>query len=97
MKLADAVVLVTGANRGIGLAFAREALARGARRVYAGARDPHGIALPGGVAIPLDVTDPESVAHAARECGDVNVLADEMTRGVKLSLSTAAPAYLAAA
>ena len=74
MQLADAVVLITGANRGLGLAFAREALARGARRVYAGARDPKGITLPGVVAIQLDVTDPESVARAARECGDVNVL-----------------------
>ena len=40
MKIENAVVLVTGANRGIGLAFARELLARGARKVYAGARDP---------------------------------------------------------
>jgi NADPH:quinone reductase-like Zn-dependent oxidoreductase len=32
MKIKDAVVLVTGANRGIGLAFARELLARGAAR-----------------------------------------------------------------
>jgi len=40
MQLKNATVLITGANRGIGLAFAREALARGARKVYAGARDP---------------------------------------------------------
>lgn len=32
MKIENAVVLVTGANRGIGHAFARELLARGARR-----------------------------------------------------------------
>ena len=43
MKIENAVVLVTGANRGIGLAFARELLARGARKVYAGA--PHATAL----------------------------------------------------
>lgn len=35
MQLKNATVLITGANRGIGLAFAREALARGARKVYA--------------------------------------------------------------
>jgi len=33
MKLHNATVLVTGANRGIGLVFAREVLARGARKV----------------------------------------------------------------
>ena len=34
MKIENAVVLVTGANRGIGLAFATELLASGARKVY---------------------------------------------------------------
>jgi NAD(P)-dependent dehydrogenase (short-subunit alcohol dehydrogenase family) len=74
MQLADAVVFITGANRGIGLAFAREALARGARRVYAAARDPATIQLPGVVAIQLDVTDDAQVARAARGCGDVGIL-----------------------
>jgi NAD(P)-dependent dehydrogenase (short-subunit alcohol dehydrogenase family) len=74
MHLANAVVLITGANRGIGQAFAREALARGARRVYAAARDPATVRLPGVLPIRLDVTDPEQVARAARECGDVNLL-----------------------
>jgi NAD(P)-dependent dehydrogenase (short-subunit alcohol dehydrogenase family) len=74
MQLSNAVVFITGANRGIGLAFAREALARGARRVYAAARDPATIQLPGVVAIQLDVTDEAQVERAARECGDVTVL-----------------------
>jgi NAD(P)-dependent dehydrogenase (short-subunit alcohol dehydrogenase family) len=74
MKIANAVVLITGANRGIGLAFAREALARGARRVYAAARDPLSVSLPGVLPIQLDVTDAESVARAARECGDVTLV-----------------------
>ena len=74
MKLANAVVLITGANRGIGQAFAREALARGARRVYAAARDPAGVRLPGVLPIALDVTDPEQVARAARECRDVTLV-----------------------
>src|SRR5579859_3344534 len=40
MKIESAVVFVTGANRGLGLEFAKQALERGARKVYAGARDP---------------------------------------------------------
>jgi NAD(P)-dependent dehydrogenase (short-subunit alcohol dehydrogenase family) len=74
MQLAQAVILITGANRGIGLALAREALARGARRVYAAARDPATVQLAGVVPVRLDVNDPEQVARAARECGDVTVL-----------------------
>jgi len=74
MQLSNAVVLITGANRGIGLAFAREALARGARRVYAAARDPASVQLPGVVPLQLDVTDAAQVERAARECGDVTVL-----------------------
>lgn len=74
MKLDNATVLVTGANRGIGLAFARAALARGARKVYAGARDPARITLAGVEAIRLDVTQPADIAAAAQRCGDVTVL-----------------------
>jgi NAD(P)-dependent dehydrogenase (short-subunit alcohol dehydrogenase family) len=74
MELANAVVLITGANRGIGLAFAREALLRGARRVYAAARDPASVQIPGVHPIQLDVTDADQVARAARECRDVTVL-----------------------
>jgi ADP-ribose pyrophosphatase len=35
MNIQDRVALVTGANRGLGLAFARSLLARGARKVSA--------------------------------------------------------------
>lgn len=74
MKLDNATVLITGANRGIGLAFAREALQRGARRVYAGARDPASVTLAGVEPVRLDVTSPEDVAAAARRLGDVTLL-----------------------
>jgi NAD(P)-dependent dehydrogenase (short-subunit alcohol dehydrogenase family) len=56
MKLDNAVVFITGANRGIGFAFAREALARGARKVYAGVRNPASVTLAGVEPIQLDVT-----------------------------------------
>jgi NAD(P)-dependent dehydrogenase (short-subunit alcohol dehydrogenase family) len=74
MKIENAVVLVTGATRGIGLAFARELLARGARKVYAGARDPASVTLPGVQALRLDVTRPEDVAAAAAQASDVTIV-----------------------
>ena len=60
-KAAGSVALVTGANRGIGLAFVRELAARGARKVYAGVRTPDEITdefkeLPVEI-VPLDVTE----------------------------------------
>ena len=74
MKINNAVALVTGANRGIGLAFTRELLARGARKVYAGARDPSTVKQPGVEGIRLDVTKPEEVAAAAALAGDVTLV-----------------------
>ena len=75
MKIENAVVLVTGANRGIGLAFVRELLARGARKVYAAARDPSTIApQPGVQALRLDVNNPEEVAAAAALASDVTLV-----------------------
>jgi len=75
MKIENAVVLITGANRGIGLAFARELLARGARKVYAAARDPSTIvAQPGVQALRLDVNNPEEVAAAAALASDVTLV-----------------------
>jgi NAD(P)-dependent dehydrogenase (short-subunit alcohol dehydrogenase family) len=74
MKIQDAVVLVTGGNRGLGRSLVEEALARGARKVYAAARDPKTITNPNVVPLALDITDPESVAAAARLADDVTIL-----------------------
>ena len=74
MKVAGAVVLVTGANRGIGRAFARAALARGASKVYAAARDPSSMMQDGVVPVRLDVTDPASVEALVDTCRDVTLL-----------------------
>lgn len=74
MQLRNAVVFITGANRGLGRAFAEAALAGGAAKVYAAARDPATITLPGVVPVALDVTDPAQVAAAAARCGDVTLL-----------------------
>lgn len=73
MKIAGTTVLVTGANRGFGRALAAELLARGAT-VYAGAREPASVDLPGVRAIAVDVTDPASIAAAVEAAGDVTLL-----------------------
>lgn len=76
MKIdSNTVALVTGANRGIGLAFAQALLARGARKVYAAVRDPSSVKpQPGLEPIRLDVTKADEVAAAAARAGDVNLL-----------------------
>lgn len=74
MNIENSVVLVTGANRGIGLAFVQALLARGARKVYAGARDPSTITLPGVEVLPLDVTKPETIRAAAERATDATLL-----------------------
>jgi NAD(P)-dependent dehydrogenase (short-subunit alcohol dehydrogenase family) len=73
MDLSTSTALVTGANRGFGRALAAELLNRGAT-VYAGARNPDQVDLPGAKPIALDITDPASVAAAVKATGDVTVL-----------------------
>lgn len=72
--LTGAVVLVTGANGGIGSAFVAEALARGASKIYATARTPRTWDDPRIVPLTLDITDPASVADAVEAAPDVTVV-----------------------
>jgi NAD(P)-dependent dehydrogenase (short-subunit alcohol dehydrogenase family) len=73
MDLNGSSALVTGANRGIGRHFAEELLRRGAK-VYATARRPELVDVPGAEVLRLDITDPASVEAAAASAGDVDVL-----------------------
>jgi len=75
MKIKGSTAFVTGANRGLGLAYAKALLAAGASKVYAGARDPAAVPLLKGlVPVMLDVNDADDIAAAAARCTDVNLL-----------------------
>ncbi|MEQ0562215.1 SDR family oxidoreductase [Amycolatopsis sp. NEAU-NG30] len=86
MEITGAVALVTGANRGLGRRFAAALLERGAAKVYAAARNPESIDLPGVVPLRLDVTDPESVRAAAAAAGDVTLLVNNAGSATGASL-----------
>ena len=73
-SLNGAVVLVTGANGGIGTHFVHEALARGASKVYATARSPRAWVDARIVSLALDVTDAASIQAAVKAASDVTVL-----------------------
>lgn len=74
MLVKNSNVFVTGASRGLGLAFAREALARGAAKVYAGVRDPDAFNEPDLIPVRIDVTDPASATDSAALAPDVTLL-----------------------
>ena len=71
MKIEGSVVLVTGANRGIGAEYVRQLLDRGASKVYASARNIESVTNDKAVAISLDVTSASDIAEAVKSCGDV--------------------------
>ncbi|MCX4765967.1 MULTISPECIES: SDR family oxidoreductase [Streptomyces] len=74
MDIANSVALVTGASRGLGRHFATQLLERGASKVYATARNPETVDLPGAEVLRLDITDPASVAAVAEVASDVTLL-----------------------
>ena len=74
MQIEGKTVLVTGANRGIGKALVDEALARGARRVYAGTRQPFTPADDRVTTVTLDVTERAHIRAAAEAVDSLDVL-----------------------
>lgn len=79
MKTENSIVLITGANRGIGKAYAEAFLKAGAQKIYLGVRDPGSVkdmlaASPKYEALKLDVTNATDIKNAAAKAGDVTIL-----------------------
>lgn len=74
MNFKDSVVLVTGANRGLGKALAQAAVKAGARKVYAAARNPDAIDIAGVTPIKLDVTNAADIAAAVQAIPNLTIL-----------------------
>ncbi|MDX2853741.1 SDR family oxidoreductase [Streptomyces sp. PA03-3a] len=86
--IAGSTVLVTGGSRGIGRALVESLYDRGAKKVYATARDPRTVTHPGAVALALEVTDPASVAAAVEQAPDVAILINNAAGAVAASFLT---------
>lgn len=73
MDISKQTAFVSGANRGLGRQLVLELLSRGAT-VYAGARNPENMDLPGAIPVKLDITDPHSVAAVSEIARNVTLL-----------------------
>lgn len=86
MNLTGSIALVTGANRGMGKHFAQQLLERGAAKVYATARTPERVDVPGAHVLRIDLTDQASIAAAAAAASDVTVLVNNAGIGTNQNL-----------
>lgn len=77
MKLENKVVLVTGANRGIGKALVEALLKQNVKKIYAAARKIEDLPNFGDsrvVSVKLDITDATQIKNAAKQASDVQLL-----------------------
>ena len=101
MKISNATVLVTGANRGLGRALVAASLRAGAARVYAAARDIHKLDAVVAqdrtriVPLALDVTSPRDIEAAAERAKDVTILVNNAGTLASYGLLSSAVADIA--
>ena len=81
------VMLVTGANRGLGRALVDEALRRGAKRVYAASRQPMVVPDARVTPLTLDVTDPAQIQEAVDRVETLDILINNAGLSVPDDLS----------
>jgi len=74
MKIEGSVVIVTGANRGLGAEYVRQLLDKGAAKVYAAARNIESVSNSEAVPVKLDVTSQTDIDALVQTCGDVTML-----------------------
>jgi NAD(P)-dependent dehydrogenase (short-subunit alcohol dehydrogenase family) len=74
MEVRGRTALITGANRGLGLALVEAFKAAGASKVYAAARRPDSVRAEGVVPVALDVTDADAASRVAKQCSDTQIL-----------------------
>ncbi|MEU2206499.1 SDR family NAD(P)-dependent oxidoreductase [Streptomyces hygroscopicus] len=87
MRIHGATALVTGANRGFGRHLTEELVRRGAK-VYATARRPELVDIPGAEVLSLDITDRDSIDAASRTADDVDLLVNNAASTDVASLMT---------
>ena len=95
MDIAGQIVVVTGANRGLGRSLVEALLDRGATKVYAAARNPSAVLDDPRVApIALDLLDGETIAAAARQAADATVVINNASTAAFAAPLDADPAAL---
>jgi NAD(P)-dependent dehydrogenase (short-subunit alcohol dehydrogenase family) len=82
MNIDGKSILITGANRGVGEALVKEALNRGAKRVFAGTRGAIANTDPRVTALTLDVTDASQIQRAVEQVAHLDVLINNAGVGV---------------
>jgi len=77
MNLENKIILITGANRGMGKALVAQLLTRGVKKIYAAARDTNSLPNLNDSRVEnimLDITQPTQVAQAAKHANDIDIL-----------------------